>query len=175
MSLGLLHIYTGNGKGKTTAAIGLGVRAAGRGIPVIFLQLMKGRPTGELAVLSRLPEVTVLRGKTGEKFVSAMTGEERRETRRGQDEAFRAAVRLAEEAGRGLLIIDEVMSALRHGLLDEALLRGFLDCRPPEVEVVLTGRDAPGWLLERADYVTEMKKLHHPYDRGVLAREGIEE
>ena len=79
--LGLIHIYTGPGKGKTTAAVGLAVRAAGRGIPVVFVQLMKNRPTGEVEVLSRLPGVTVLRGKAGAGFSSAMTPEERARSR----------------------------------------------------------------------------------------------
>ncbi len=151
--LGLIHIYTGPGKGKTTAAVGLAVRAAGRGIPVVFVQLMKNRPTGEVEVLSRLPGVTVLRGKAGAGFSSAMTPEERAR----------------------LLVLDEVMAALKHGLLDREPLQQLLDQRPEGTELVLTGRDAPEWLLERADYITVMEKRRHPYDRGIAARPGIEE
>lgn len=174
MKLGLVHLYTGEGKGKTTAAVGLAVRAAGRGIPVVFVQFMKNRPTGEVEILSRLPGVTVLRGKAGEGFSFSMTPEQREKSREIHRENLRRAIRLAEETG-GLLVLDEALAALNHGLLEEELLREFLDHRPPGVEVALTGRNPPDWLLERADYITEMKKVRHPYDKGVTAREGIEE
>ena len=81
---------------------------------------------------------------------------------------------LARQGACGLLVLDEVMAALKHGLLEEGLLRDLLESPPAGVELVLTGRDAPGWLLERADYITEMKKIRHPYDRGIAARPGIE-
>lgn len=174
MSLGLLHIYTGEGKGKTTTAAGLAARAAGHGIPVVFLQFLKGGPSGEIESFARLPGITVLRGKAGQKFVSAMSPEERRETRALQDANLRRAAALARAGRCGLLVLDEVMAALRYGLVDEGLLRELLADPPAGVELVLTGRDAPGWLLEQADYVTEMRKIRHPYDRGITAREGIE-
>lgn len=173
--LGLVHLYTGEGKGKTTAAVGLAVRAAGRGIPVVFLQFMKNRPSGEINVLTKLPGVTVLRGKAGEGFTFTMTSEEKAESRRIHGENLRRAIELAEAGECGLLVLDEAASALNCGLLEEELLRGFLHRRPPGVEVVLTGRNPPAWLAERADYITEMRKVRHPYDKGVAARPGIEE
>ena len=97
--LGLIHIYTGPGKGKTTAAVGLAVRAAGRGIPVVFVQLMKNRPTGEVEVLSRLPGVTVLRGKAGAGFSSAMTPEERARSREIHHRNLCQGAELAREQG----------------------------------------------------------------------------
>jgi len=172
--LGLIHIYTGDGKGKTTAAAGLAARAAGRGIPVIFVQFMKNRPTGEVESLSRLPGVTILRGKAGDGFSFTMTAEEQQKSREIHNENLRRAVELARE-GDCLLVLDEVMAALKYGLLEETMLREFLARRPQGVEVVLTGREPPDWLLETADYITEMKKVRHPYDRGITAREGIEE
>ena len=172
--LGLIHIYTGPGKGKTTAAVGLAVRAAGRGIPVVFVQLMKNRPTGEVEVLSRLPGVTVLRGKAGAGFSSAMTPEERARSREIHHRNLCQGAELAREQG-GLLVLDEVMAALKHGLLDREPLQQLLDRRPEGTELVLTGRDAPEWLLEWADYITVMEKRRHPYDRGIAARPGIEE
>ena len=172
--LGLIHIYTGEGKGKTTAAVGLAVRAAGRGIPVVFLQFMKDRPTGEVEILSRLPGVTVLRGKAGQGFSFTMTPDEKEVTRAIHRRNLEQAIRLAEQ-GNCLVVLDEAMAALQHGLLEEEPLRAWLDRRPPGVEVVLTGRDAPGWLLERGDYITEMVNKRHPYDRGIAARQGIEE
>ena len=174
MSLGLVHVYTGAGKGKTTAALGLLLRAAGRGIPAVLVQFLKGGQSGELAALERLPGVTVLRGKAGSAFAAAMSPEDRAATRALHDSSLREAVRLARSGACGLLVLDEVMAALKHGLLDEGRPRQLLAQPPAGVELVLTGRDAPDWLLERADYITEMGKLRHPYDRGSAAREGIE-
>jgi len=172
--LGLVHIYTGDGKGKTTAAVGLAARAAGRGIPVVFVQFMKNRPTGEIESLAKLPGVAILRGKAGDGFSFTMTEEERQKSREIHNENLRRAVGLAR-AGDCLLVLDEVTSALKYGLLAEEMLRELLDQRPRGVEIVLTGREPPDWLLEAADYITEMKKIRHPYDRGVAARAGIEE
>ena len=172
--LGLVHIYTGEGKGKTTAALGLALRAAGRGIPVMILQFLKGRASGELAALERVPGVTVLRSPEGLGFASAMSPQERERSRARHDEMLRLGMAAAREGACGVLILDEVMGALDHGLLDEGLLRELLDRRVPGVELVLTGRKVPEWLLARGDYVTEMRKLRHPYDQGTAAREGIE-
>ncbi len=171
---GLLHIYTGEGKGKTTAALGLALRAAGRGIPVLLLQFLKGRPTGELESLRHIPGVTELRSPEGLGFAAAMTPEEREQSRARHDEMLRQGIAAAREGACGLLILDEAIGALNHGLLDEGLLRELLAHPAPGVELVLTGRNPPDWLLARGDYITEMKKLRHPYDKGITAREGIE-
>ena len=109
--------------------MGLAVRAAGRGIPVVFVQLMKNRPTGEVEVLSRLPGVTVLRGKAGAGFSSAMTPEERARSREIHHRNLCQGAELAREQG-GLLVLDEVMAALKHGLLDREPLQRLLDQRP---------------------------------------------
>ena len=127
MSLGLVHVYTGAGKGKTTAALGLLLRAAGRGIPAVLVQFLKGGQSGELAALERLPGVTVLRGKSGSAFAAAMSPEDRAATRALHDSSLREAVRLARSGACGLLVLDEVMAALKHGLLDEGLLRQLLE------------------------------------------------
>ena len=172
--LGLVHIYPGDGKGKTTAAVGLAARAAGDGIPVLFVQFLKNMPTGELVSLQKLG-IPVIRGKAGEGFTDTMTGGELAESRQIHDRNLRAALDAARRGECGVLVLDEVMAALNLGLLDGEPLREFLDHRPEGVEVVLTGRNPPQWLLDRADYITEMKKLRHPYDRGITARRGIEE
>ncbi len=172
--LGLIHLYTGEGKGKTTAALGLALRAAGRGIPVVILQFLKGRPTGELAALERLPGVTVLRGAQGLGFASSMTPDQRERCKGRHDKMLRQGLAAAREGRCGLLILDEVTGALSHRLLEESPLRAYLRDPVPGVELVLTGRDPPEWLLDRADYVTEMKKIRHPYDKGIAAREGVE-
>ena len=172
--LGLIHLYTGEGKGKTTAALGLALRAAGRGIPVLVRQFLTGRPTGELESLGHLPGITLLRRAEGLGFASAMTPEERARCKLRHDEMLRQGIAVAREGSCGLLILDEVTGALKHGLLEEGPLRDYLEHPAPGVELVLTGRNPPDWLWERADYITEMKKHRHPYDSGIPAREGIE-
>ena len=103
-----------------------------------------------------------------------MGGEERAAALELHNQNLGRAIHLARTGACGLLVLDEVMATLKYGLVEEKALRELLELPPEGVELVLTGRDAPGWMLERADYITEMKKLRHPYDRGVAAREGIE-
>lgn len=172
-NLGLIHVYTGDGKGKTTAALGLALRAAGRGVPVMILQFLKGRPSGETESLRHIPGVTLLRGEDLG-FASAMTPEQRERCKARHGEMLRRGLAAAREGTCGLLVLDEVMAALKHDLLEGSLLRELLESPPPGVELVLTGRNPPAWILEKADYITEMKKIRHPYDKGVTAREGIE-
>ena len=170
---GLVHLYCGDGKGKTTAAMGLVLRFAGHGKTVCVVQFLKNSPSGEIAALERIPGVTVLRGKAGAPFTFAMNEKERRRTREIHDENFRRACRIAED-GCALLVLDEAVGALRMGLLDRQAVLEFLDHRPENLEIVLTGRGPDAALLERADYITEMKKKKHPFDTGVAAREGVE-
>ena len=161
---GLIHIYCGDGKGKTTAATGLAVRAAGCGMKVLLVQFLKGQETGELRALAHIPGITVLRGKASEKFTFQM---DERELQQTYDEQARAGA-------CDLLVLDEVMGALSCQLIDEDLLRSLVEQKPERLELVMTGRNPPDWLIDAADYVSEIKKVKHPYDRGVSARRGIE-
>ena len=170
---GLVHIYCGDGKGKTTAAVGLAVRAAGAGRRVLLAQFFKNGDSSELAVLRALENVEVLTCKTPHGFWWKMDEDERARSRRDYSSLLRGALGSARR-GAGLLILDEVISACNHGAVDEEILLDFLRGKPAELEVVLTGRDPSAARLARADYVTEMKKLRHPYDQGVGARRGIE-
>lgn len=172
--LGLVHVYTGKGKGKTTAAMGLILRASGRGLRVTLLQFMKGRPTGELQALERLEGVQVYRAKEMTKFSFQMTETEKEAVRQRHDALLRDVIGRCRADGTDLLVLDEALGAMATGLLDEGLLLDFLDHRPAHLEVVLTGRNPSPALLERADYVTEMVKRKHPFDKGVPARDGIE-
>lgn len=172
MERGLVHLYTGDGKGKTSAAVGLAVRAAGRGLRVWFVQLMKGRPSGEIPVLEQLDGITLRRGGT-EKFFFQMTEEEAAAVRREQNALLEEARQHWAETD--VLILDEALSAVTTGLLEEALLKDLVLQKPQGLEIVLTGRDPRPWMLEAADYVTEMVKRKHPFDRGIAARNGIEE
>lgn len=171
---GLTHVYFGDGKGKTTAALGMALRALGYGRGVVIVQFLKNVFSGELRALERFPKAKVLRGQASDKFLPAMTGEEQEETRRIQEENFREAVRLAREGACDLLILDEVLDACQLGLLDGTALLDFIDHKPAGLELVLTGHSLTEGILARADYATQMVKRKHPYDRGIPAREGIE-
>lgn len=175
MQPGLIHIYCGDGKGKTTAAMGLAIRAAGHGKTVLILQFLKGRPTGELTSLGKIPGIQVLRGKEGMAFSFQMTPEERIQTKALHEEHLRLAMGRAQTGECQVLILDEVMSAVSTGLLEENMVTEFLKAKPEHLEVVLTGRNPPPQWIELADYVTEMKMIKHPYERGIAARDGIEQ
>ena len=171
---GLIHIYYGDGKGKTTAAFGLALRCAGRGNKVVIAQFLKSTPSGEVKGAECLPQVTVLRGaKAVNKFTFQMNEEEKAATARNCQDLFRQATALAAEQQARLLVMDEVIDAAR-GLLPMDELCAFLDNKPEELEVVMTGHSLPQELADRADYITLVRKEKHPYDKGVMARKEIE-
>ena len=170
---GLIHLYIGDGKGKTTAAAGLAARAAGSGRRVVFAQFLKGSRTGETASLEALG-VMVVRSGQDHGFCWDMDMDRREACRAEQSRIFAEAKEAAEAAPTALLALDEALDAMAEGLLDEEGLRGFLARKPEGLELALTGRDAPDWLKEMAGYITEMKKIKHPYDRGIPARESVE-
>ncbi|MDM8240175.1 cob(I)yrinic acid a,c-diamide adenosyltransferase [Pseudoflavonifractor phocaeensis] len=166
----MLHLYCGNGKGKTTAAMGLALRAAGRGKRVVIAQFLKGANSGERFALAQLPQVTLLPVPDAVIFSFRMTEEERRaEARRYQD--LLAQIR-REAPGCFLLVLDEACAAVNTGLLPLEDLLACLDSL--ECEVVLTGRDPAPQLVERADYITSMEAVRHPFEQGISARKGIE-
>ena len=166
---GLLHLYYGDGKGKTTAAMGLALRAMGSGKRVVILQFLKGGKSGEVPLLEQLG-AKVYRGKAGQKFVFQMNEAEKEATRQLQNAYLTAA--MADPAD--LLILDEAGSAWELDMVDKALLQKAVLERPAEQECVLTAHTAPQWMLDAADYATEMKCHRHPYQRGISARQGIE-
>lgn len=166
---GLIHLYWGNGKGKTTAAMGLALRALGAGRRVVVVQFLKGSETGEVPLLRWLG-ATVLRGKAAQKFVFQMNEEERAENRRLQTENLRAALALPAD----LLILDEACAAWQLNMVDRELLRAAVEQRPAAQELVLTGREPAEWMRAAADYSTEMRCHRHPYEKGIAARKGVE-
>ena len=170
---GLVHLYCGDGKGKTTAAVGLAVRHSGRGGKVVFAQFLKDGTSGECRVLAKLG-VTVLAANPVGKFSFRMTEEEKAETAAALGRTFDAATGFAVRERATLLVLDEICAAVNCGFLPEKTLPEFLESRPDSLEVVLTGRDPSENLQVHADYITEMKKRRHPFDEGVAAREGIE-
>ena len=169
MECGLLHLYWGNGKGKTTAAMGLALRALGSGKRVVIVQFLKGGKSGEIPLLEQLG-AKIYRGKAGQKFVFQMNDAEKAATRELQN----ANLRAAQQEPADLLILDEAGSAWELDMVDKELLKAVVLERPAEQECVLTAHGAPDWMLEAADYSTEMKCHRHPYQKGIAAREGIE-
>ena len=169
MEQGLLHLYWGDGKGKTTAAMGLALRALGSGKRVVIVQFLKGGQSGEIPLLAQLG-AKIFRGKGGQKFVFQMNEAEKAAARAVQNENLTAA--LAEPAD--LLILDEAGSAWELDMVDKDLLRRAVLERPAAQECVLTAHKAPQWMLDAADYSTEMKCRRHPYQKGIKARKGIE-
>lgn len=170
----MVHIYCGDGKGKTTCAMGLAARAAGRGNRVVIAQFLKDSDSGERLSLAALPGVTVLEVPDKMKFVFVMSEAEKGAEQARQTALFRRAADLALAGECELLVLDEMCSAVTTGMVDAALVAEFLDSRPEGLEVVMTGRDPDAALQDRADYITEMKKIRHPYDKGVPSRVGVE-
>ncbi|MDR0410316.1 MAG: cob(I)yrinic acid a,c-diamide adenosyltransferase [Spirochaetaceae bacterium] len=168
---GLIHLYIGNGKGKTTAAAGLSVRAMGRGKMVVFTQFLKTGETGEIHSLEKLG-AKIIRGNRNFGWIKDMSAETKALCR---EEERRLLTETAQfSLGAGLIVLDEALDALNAGFLDDKDIRTFIERKAGETELVITGRNPPEWILEAADYVSEIKKIKHPYDRGIKARIGIE-
>ena len=172
MRKGLVHIYTGDGKGKTTAATGLAVRALGRGQRVLFAHFLKpAEPkSGEDLLFDRLDNIHLLTSGVGV-IASKATPEEVAES---VAKAFTEIRRLVESEAFDLVILDEMNLVLHKGYLPLAELQHFIETRPAGLNLVLTGRYAPEEVKQLADLVTVMQKEKHPYDQGIPAREGIE-
>lgn len=166
----MLHLYCGNGKGKTTAAMGLALRAAGRGKRVVIAQFLKGADSGERLVLSQLPQVTLLPVPDTVKFSFRMTDEERQAEAQRYQQLLSLICKEAQDCF--LLVLDEACAAVSTGLLPLDELLSCLDRL--NCEVVITGRDPAPQLVERADYITSMEAVRHPFTQGVTARQGIE-
>ena len=160
--MGFLHIYCGDGKGKTTAALGLAVRAAGAGMRVHIIQLLKGSDTAELTVLRSIPGITLERCERDFGFVWNMSEQDKLDITACHNDMLEKGYSLARSGGIDMLIIDE-FNAER-----------FLTEKPGTVELVLTGRGPAEIFLDAADYVSEINCVKHPYTHGIAARRGIE-
>jgi cob(I)alamin adenosyltransferase len=171
---GFVHLYYGNGKGKTTTGMGLCVRAAGYGYKVLIYQFMKDNTTSERNALALIPQITVMDGLPQEKFSFQMTQEEKDARRSYYESQFALLTEKACKEDYDVLFCDELVYAIRAGLFTEAKLLEFLANRPKKLEVILTGRDPSPALLEACDYASEICKIKHPFDQGLPARKGIE-
>lgn len=168
----MIHYYYGDGKGKTTAALGLAMRYSGQGGKTVIVQFLKNSPCGELDALKKLDNVTVLRGQSGSCFTFSMTEQQLAETKRIHENNLKTALEIIKEGS--LLILDEATDAVKTNTLDEQLLRDVILKKNDKTEIVVTGHAPLDWLIDAADYVTEMKKHKHPFDNGITARKGVE-
>ncbi len=169
---GLIHIYCGKGKGKTTASVGLAVRAAGAGKKVLFVQFFKSGVSSEMESLRKLPNIETFYCETPVNFFLKMDDKQKQEAKELYTPHLLKALEKASDVD--VLVLDEIISTCTYEVVDEAVLLDFLRNKRPELEVVMTGRDPSEQLQELADYITEMKKIRHPYDKKIMARKGIE-
>jgi len=167
---GYIHLYTGNGKGKTTAALGLALRAAGAGLQVFIAQFVKGMHYSELESLGRIPEITIRQYGLDCFIVNEPTEKDIQAARKGLEEV----AEIIRHNRAGVVILDEVCIALYYRLFDPKEIISLLKTKPEEMEIVMTGRYAPDELYEYADLITEMKEVKHYYNKGIDARKGIE-
>ncbi len=169
---GCVHIYCGDGKGKTTCVMGLCVRAAGAGKKVLLHQFLKDNTSSERTIIDKLPGVTVMPGAKMDKFTFQMNEEELQALRESNDANL---AHLCDMAGDyDMLILDESVYAMDMGLLSEDKLIEWLEKKPEHLEVVMSGRNPSDRLKEHADYISEIKKIKHPFDQGLSSRIGIE-
>ncbi len=170
----MIQVYCGNGKGKTTAAIGLVIRAVGRGKKVIFAQFLKGTKTGELEVLKQLSNVTVIRNPKELGFLSRMNDLEKREVTEFHNQTLEKIQKILLEEMIDLLVLDELTYPYIWNLIDKEKVEALILQKPEKLEIVITGREPDSFFLEHADYITDMQCIRHPYQKGIKAREGIE-
>lgn len=174
LETGLIHIYTGDGKGKTTAAVGLTIRAHAHGLRIMFVQFLKNGLSGEIGILRQLPNIKVYSGQADMKFTNQMADDDKARALAMHEHFFAEAVAAARRGDLDLLVLDETFGAIATGLLNSDEVYDFLCTKPATLEVVLTGRDPEPRFLKLADYISNIQCLAHPYSRGILAREGID-
>lgn len=168
------HIYYGDGKGKTTAAIGLAVRAAGSKMKVLFVQFLKTEFSGERHILSHTENVTLTFCPLELKFTFEMDDKEKAQAAKIFKGIFDSAVTTALTEKYDMVVLDEVFEAINAHMLSESEVYEFITNAPSSMEIVMTGHNPPNKFMDCADYITEFKKIKHPYDKGITGRIGIE-
>jgi cob(I)alamin adenosyltransferase len=169
--IGYVQVYTGDGKGKTTAAMGLALRAAGAGLRVFIAQFVKSEKYSEVIALERLSDLITCRQYGSGCWLQGQPGEEDVQLAgAGLDEVRR----ILAAGGHDVVILDEANIATHFGLLSAEDLTALIDIKPPGVELIFTGRKADPRLIERADLVSEVREIKHYYQKGILARKGID-
>jgi cob(I)alamin adenosyltransferase len=171
---GLIHIYCGEGKGKTTASLGLIVRASGAGYDVVIVQYFKSWDTSELKILEKFPNVTIIHGDLPRELTWELSNGTKHGIVEIHNRMFRKAVAAVRPDRKTLFVMDEMIGATTYSYIDSDMVLEYLRNKPDNVEVVLTGRNPLPEFVELADYVSNITKIKHPYDHGILARRGIE-
>lgn len=172
--MGLVHLYCGDGKGKTTAALGLTLRAAGTGMRILFVQFLKGSETGELNILKKIDNITVIRNDKDLGFVKNMTCDEVDTVRKMHNENIDRVIKIMESGGCDMLVLDEICAAYRLDVVDRERIKYIIDNKTDNMELVFTGREPDEIFIKSADYITEMKMIRHPFQKKIPARKGIE-
>ncbi len=170
----MIHVYFGDGKGKTTAAVGLAVRAAGSNMKVMFVQFLKTEFSGERHILSNLENVSLTVCPDELKFTFEMSDAERQQASALFRGIFERSAATALSERYDMIVLDEVFDIMNEGMLSEADVFEFITNAPVSIEIVMTGHDPAQRFTDAADYVTEMKKIKHPFDKGLNGRIGIE-
>ncbi len=171
---GLVHVYCGDGKGKTTAAVGLAIRCAGGGGKVLFVSFLKDDRSGERNILDLVENIELLRNPRKTGFYKFMDESEKEKCKESCKEKFTLIKKLVRENCYDMLILDEIIPVINYSLIEEKELIEFINNKPENLEVVMTGRNPSNNILDYADYVTEMKKIRHPFDKGINARVFVE-
>lgn len=172
---GYVQVYTGNGKGKTTAAVGQAVRAAGNNLKVYMLQFLKTDPTGELEIAKLIGDkFQIFRFESKKGFFWTLKDEEKAILKNEVDTAYNFAMEVIKNSSCDVFILDEIMGILSNKLLTEEQVIELIDKKPTNMELILTGRNVPDSIKDKADLVTEMKDIKHYMEKGVYSREGIE-
>ena len=177
--MGLVHLYYGDGKGKSTTAAGLSLRALGAGYTVILVRLLKGGEpeSGEVRLLEK-NGARIINGKTENGFASGLSREGKERLKQYQDSILKELIEEFSRPETGqqgeMLVLDEALAACEMGLVDEELVKEIIKIGRKRAEIILTGRNPRDWMLREADYITELRAEKHPYEKGITARKGIE-
>ena len=170
--MGLVHIYCGDGKGKTSSAVGLSMRALGSGMSVGFCQFFKNGSSGEIKILKTLEQCTYIQPEKSFPLFMNMTESQKVDAKNYYAEYFNSALQQAKNFD--LLVFDEIISTCNFGMLDIDYVLKSLQSIKDHCEIILTGRNPEQKLLAIADYICEIKNVRHPFDNGIHARKGIE-
>lgn len=170
----MVHVYYGNGKGKTTAAVGLAVRAAGSKMKVLFVQFLKTEFSGERGILHDLENVTITSCPLELKFTGEMSEAEKQQAAVIFRGIFERSAATALSDRYDMIVLDEIFDVMNEGMVSASEVFEFIANAPKSIEIVMTGHNPQERFIEEADYVTEFKKIKHPFDRGITGRIGVE-
>lgn len=170
----MIHIYYGDGKGKTTAAIGLLIRSIGAGNKAIFAQFVKDNKSSEIEIIKELDGVMSFLPEKVYGFTWEMTKEEKEEAHNDYRAILKAIIEEVKKSRQAIVVLDELAIAAKYEIVKESEIREFIKELEDITEIVITGAKVPTFLMMMGDYITKMEKIKHPYDKGILARKGIE-